>query len=164
MFAKVLKGDELTQRLISCMVVEYNLGPRVTIGGMRDSASVNGAAMRNVRFFYVDYFDVVCSSHTIDNVGSHFELQVLDSFARFWIALFSHSYNAKLAWREKVGQSIRTHSITRWWSKWEVLKQALDLFADIEPFLRQNEEVSPANRSHLLEISDDPESLQKLYV
>ena len=89
MFAKVLKGDELTQRLISCMVVEYNLGPRVIIGGMRDSASVNGPAVRNVRLFYVDYFDVVCYSHTIDNVGSHFELQVLDSFVRFWIALFS---------------------------------------------------------------------------
>ena len=101
-------------------------------------------------------------SHTLENVGSHFKFQVLDSFARFWIGLFFHSYNAKLAWREKVGKSIRTHNNTRWWSKWEVLKQALDLFADIETFLRQHEEISPANRSHLFEIFDDPESLQKL--
>ena len=64
--------------------------------------------------------------------------------------------------RERTGQPIRTFSETRWWSKWEVLKQALDLFADVEPFLRQNEEISPANRRHLLEIFDDPESLQKL--
>ena len=127
---------------------------------MRDGASINGAAVRNEGFFYADYFDVVCFSHTMDNVGSYFEFQVLDSFSRFWIVLFSHSYNAKLAWREKVGQSIRTHRNTRWWSKWEVLKQALDLFADIEPFLRQHEEISPANGRYLLEIFD--ESLQKL--
>ena len=132
--AKVLKGNELAQRLISCLAVEYSLGPRVVIGGMRDGASVNGTT-RNVRFFYADYFDVVCFSHTIDNMGSHFKFQVLDSFTRLWIALFSHSYNAKLAWREKVGQSIRTHSNTRCWSKWEVFEQALDLFADTELFL-----------------------------
>ena len=61
--AKVLNGDELSQRLISCLEVEYNLGPRVIIGGMRDGAFVNGATMRNVKFFYADYFDVVCFSH-----------------------------------------------------------------------------------------------------
>ena len=69
--------------------------------------------MRNVKFFYADLFDVVCFSHTIDNVGFHFEFQVLDSFVRFRIGLFSHSYNAKLAWRENTGQSIRTFSETR---------------------------------------------------
>ena len=36
------------------------------------------------------------------------------------------------------------------------------MFADVEPFLRQNEDISPANRRHLLEIFYDPESLHKL--
>lgn len=106
--------------------------------------------------------DVVCFSHTLDNVGSHFEFQVLDSFTHFWIGFFSHSYNARLVWREKTGQSIRTCSDTRWWSKWEVLKQVLELFADVEPFLRENEEICPANRRHLLEIFDNPQSCQNL--
>ena len=43
-----------------------------------------------------------------------------------------------------------------------MLKQALDLSADVEPFLRQNEDISPANCRHLLEIFHDPESLQKI--
>lgn len=65
--------------------------------------------------------------------------------------------------RERTEQSIRTFSETRWWSKWEeALKQALDLFTDVQPFLRQNEGISPAIRRHLLKIFDDPESLQKL--
>ena len=98
--AKALKEEEVASRLISCLAVDYNFGPRVVIGGMHDGPSVNGAAVRNVRLFYARLFDVVCFSHTIDNVGSHFEFQVLDSFVRFWIGLFSHSYNVKLARRE----------------------------------------------------------------
>ena len=125
--AKALKGEELAQRLMSCLAVDYNFGPGAIIGGMRDGASVNGAALRQLKFFYADLFDVVCFSHILENVGSHFKFQVLDSFIRFWISFFSHSYNARIAWREKTGQSIRTFSDTRWWSKWEVLKQVFDL-------------------------------------
>ena len=160
--AKALKGEQLAQRLMSCLAVDYNFGPGAIIGELRDGASVNGTASRQLKFFYADRFDVVCFSHTLDNVGSHFEFKALNSFIRFWISFFSHSYNARLAWREKTGQSIRTFSDTRWWSKWEVLKQVLDLFGDVEPFLRENEEICPANRGHLLEISDDPQSCQDL--
>ena len=51
--AKVLKREELTQRLISCLAVDYNCALMVVIGGC-ETASVNGAAMRNVKFFYAD--------------------------------------------------------------------------------------------------------------
>ena len=130
--------------------------------GMRDGASVNGAALRQLMFFYPKLFDVVCFSYTIDNVGNHFEFKILDLFARYWISMFSHSYNARLVWRERTGQSIRTFSETRWWSKWEVLRQVSEYFGDVEPFLRENDEVSPANRRRLLEIFDDPQSCQDL--
>ena len=160
--AKALKGEELAQRLMSCLAVDYHFGPTAIIGGMRDGASVNGAALRQLMFFYPKLFDVVCFSHTIDNVGNHFEFKILDLFARYWISMFSHSYNARLVWRERTGQSIRTFSETRWWSKWEVLRQVSEYFGDVEPFLRENDEVSPANRRRLLEIFDDPQSCQDL--
>lgn len=76
--------------------------------------------------------------------------------------MFSHSYNARLVWRERTGQSIRTFSETRWWSKWEVLRQVSEFFGDVEPFLRENDEVYPANRRRLLGIFDDPQSCQDL--
>ena len=149
---------------MSCLAVDYNFGPGAIIGGMRNGASVNGTALRQLKFFCADLFNVVCFSRTLDNVGSHFEFQVLDSrsLIRFWLSFFSHSYNARLTWRKKTGQSIRTFSDTRWWSKWEVLKQVLDLFGDVEPLLRDNEEICPANRGHLLEIIGDPQSCQDL--
>ena len=61
--AKALEVEELAQRLISCLVVDFNFGPRIVIGGTRDGASVNGAAMKNVKFFYADLIYVVCFSH-----------------------------------------------------------------------------------------------------
>ena len=87
--AKALKGVELAQRLMSCLAVKCNFGPNTIIGGIRDGASVNGAALRQLKFFYSNLFDVVCFSHTIDNVGNHFEFRILDSFTQYWVSLFA---------------------------------------------------------------------------
>ena len=76
--------------------------------------------------------------------------------------MFIHSFNARLVWKERTGVSIRTFCGTSWWSQWEVLQKVTDLFGDIEPFLRENAEISPANRRHLLEIFDNQDDCQKL--
>ena len=38
----------------------------------------------------------------------------------------------------------------------------VNYFGFVEPFLRENEEICPANRQHLLEIFDDPQTCQDL--
>jgi hypothetical protein len=40
----------------------------------------------------------------------------------------------------------------------------VNYFGYVEPFLRENEEICPANRQHLLEIFDDPQTCQDLRV
>ena len=77
--AKALKGDELAQRFMSCLAVNHNFGPNTIIGGIRDGSSVNGAALRQLKFFYSNLFDFVSFSHTIDNVSNHFQFRILDS-------------------------------------------------------------------------------------
>ena len=57
---------------------------------------------------------------------------------------------------------MKSHSETRWWSKWEILNQVVDFFGDVEPFLRENENICPANRQHLLNIIENPQDLQDL--
>ena len=37
--------------------------------------------------------------------------------------------------KERTGQPIGSYSVTRWWSKWEIMNQMLVGFGDIEPFL-----------------------------
>ena len=71
--------------------------------------------------------NVTCFSHTIDNVGKHFEFRVLDTFAQYWVSLFSHSAAARLAWKARTGTAMRTYSPTRWWSKWEVMNLVLEI-------------------------------------
>ena len=34
---------------------------------------IGGIALRQLKFFFPNLMDIVCFSHTIDNVGGHFE-------------------------------------------------------------------------------------------
>ena len=156
--------SELAHRLMTCIAVNHNCGPNMVFAGMKDGAAVNGAAIKQLLFFYRN-MDVICFSHTINNVGCHFVFRVLDTFFRHWVNLFAHSYNAKLLWRERTGKSMCCHSChsnTRWWSKWELLKQVSDYFGDVAPFLQENENVRPQIHQHLLEIINDTQDLQDL--
>ena len=154
--AKPLKGNELAQRLMTCIAVDHNFGPIMVLAGMRDDAAVNGAAIKQLLFFYPNTMDAICFSHPINNVGYHFVFRVLDTFFHHGVTLFVHSYSAKLLWKERTGTSMCSHSNTRWWSKWELLKQVSDYFGDVSPFLQENENFSPLIRQHLLEIINDP--------
>ena len=73
------------------MAVEYGIKPNHLLAAMRDGAAVNEAGLRQVGFYFPNIFNVTCFSHTIDNVGKHFEFSVLDKFSRNWNTMFSHS-------------------------------------------------------------------------
>ena len=60
--------------------------------------------------------NIVCFSHTLDNVGSHLMILTLQEFEHLWVRLF-HSYGAKLAWKDLTGRKPKSYSETRWWSK-----------------------------------------------
>ena len=99
--AKSLKAEELAQCLIQALAVEYAIQLGGLLAAMKDGASVNQAALQQVRFFFPQLLDDTCFSHTIDNVGKHFKFRVLDTFAQYWVSLFSHSAAARLAWWPK---------------------------------------------------------------
>ena len=119
---------------------------------MKDGAAVNEAAIRQIQFYFPQAFSVTCFSHTIDNVGKHFEFRVLDKFIMYWIAMFSNSPAVRLAWKDRTGKAMHSHSKTRWWSQFEIMKQVFEYYGDVEPFLRENDHLAPATRGHLLEL------------
>lgn len=162
--AKSMNAEQLAQRLIQCLAVEYMIRPDQLLASMKDGASVNEAGLRQVSFFFPNVFNVTCFSHTIDNVGKHFEFGVLDTFARYWNTMFSLSPAARIAWKTRSGTAMRLSSETRWWSQWEVLNLVMQYFGDVEPFLRENENMAPSCRRHLLEIFDDPVSARDLEI
>ena len=59
MLAKPMKGVELAQRLMSNIAVKHNLGSDMVFAAMRDGASLNGAAIRQLLFFYPNILDVM---------------------------------------------------------------------------------------------------------
>ena len=126
---------------------------------MRDRASVNSVAMKTLKIVYPKIFDIGCFSHTIDRVGEHFNIPTLTEFVTSWLSLFSYSVKAKFLWKQKTGQTLASYSATRWWSKWELMKQIMVQFGDIEPFLAENTDMGPSSRPRLLAILTSPEKL-----
>ncbi|MDD9819071.1 MAG: hypothetical protein OXU61_13195 [Gammaproteobacteria bacterium] len=88
--------------------------------------------------------DAAAPSPLIDYVGSHFKTPILTDFTSSWISLFSLSPKTRLLRKTQTGKSMMTYSSTRWWSKWEVMKQMLLYFSDIAPFLNENDNIGPA--------------------
>ena len=64
---------------MSYVAVDHHFGSSMLLAAIRDGASVNRAALRQLSFFYPNKMDIVCFSHTIHNVGDHFQFKVLDT-------------------------------------------------------------------------------------
>ena len=153
-----MTGEELARIIISTLSTSYGIESSRLVASMRDRALVNSVAMATLKLLYPSLLDIGCFSHTIlsiDRVGEQFKVPVADEFTRLWISLFSRSPKARLAWRSYCGRAVPTHSETRWWSTWEVTKQILEGYLDVEGFLRSSDNLSPATVRKLLEILND---------
>ena len=107
------------------------------LAAMRDSASVNQAALNIVSFIFPNMVNVVCFSHTLDNVGNHFEIATLKEFSGLWIRLFRNSCKAKLLWKDLKGRTLKSYNKTRWWLRWEVYQQLMVQFGDLERYMEE---------------------------
>ena len=155
MLSKSTTGQEVARELISVLSVTYSVQSEPLLAAMRDRSSVNNLAMQTISVVYPLVVDIGCFSDTLNLVGENFKTPILTEFMHSWISLFSHSPMTRLLWKSRVGHSMATYSTTRWWSKWEVVKIVMFYFADIEPFLLQNDDIGPATRPKLLSFFAD---------
>ena len=94
--SKSVNANQLAQVLNQCLSVEYGVRGNSLLAAMRDGASVNQAALNIVSFIFPNMVNVVCFSHTLDNVGNHFEIPTLKEFGSLWIRMFRNSCKVKL--------------------------------------------------------------------
>ena len=153
---KSMTGEEIAREVLGVLCREFKLATEQVLAAMRDRASVNGVAIRHIKVMFPNLLDIGCYSHTLDLVGSKFDLPTVEEFIKPWISLFSHSPKARFEWKSKTGRSMASYSETRWWSRWEVFHQVVQQFGDVYPFLQEQTELSPATRSKLLQIMADP--------
>ena len=162
--AKSVKGDELAQVLNECLSVDYGVRADSLIAAMRDGASVNQAALNRIELIFPKTFNVVCFSHTLDNVGNYFVIPNLSEFGNLWIRLFGHSHKVRLMCQEQTGLKSKSYSETRWWSKWEVYKQLTEQFGDLQEFVAnaERENVAPQISHQLVDFLSDPDKVLSL--
>lgn len=159
MLVKSMTGEEIARELVSILSVEYSVSVELLLACMHDRASVNGVAMRAIKFLYPNVTSIGCYSHTLDHVGEHFNTPVLDEFIRLWISVCAHSPRTRFAWKERTGKSMASFSDTRWWSRWEVCHQVLCQFGEVLPFLEDHPEFSPATTRRLKQLLSDQQKL-----
>lgn len=153
---KSMTGEELAQQLLSCLSTNLGINSALLLAAMRDRASVNDVAVRTLKILYPNVVDIGCFSHTLDHVGEKMETTILDQFMKAWISLFAHSPKSRIAFKTQTGQSPKTHSATRWWSKFEVIKQVHDLFGDIPNFLN-TADLPAVTKKKLTDICNQPQ-------
>ena len=93
---KAVNAEGLAHVLNECLSVDYGITGNSLLAAMKDGASVNQAAMEQIKFIFPMVISVVWFSHTLDNVGNHFQIPTLREFGNLWIRMFSHSHKAKL--------------------------------------------------------------------
>ena len=157
--SKSVNANELAQVLNQCLSVAYEVRANSFLAAMRDSASVKQAALDRITFIFPKMLNVVCFSHTLDNVGNHLVIPTLVEFGSLWIRMFRHSFKAKLLRKDLTGQTPRSYSETRWWSKWEVYHQLMVQFGDVARFVEEAKDakVCPQLLPQLQAILSEPQ-------
>ena len=151
-----MTGEELARVLISTLSTSFGFESSRLVAAMRDRASVNTVAMQTLSLIYPTVLVVGCFSHTLDHVGGKFNVPVVDDFTKLWVALFSLSPKARLAWKTFCGRAVPTYCETRWWSRWEVMKQILEGFPHVEQFINTSCDLAPATIGNLKQILNNP--------
>lgn len=164
LLSKSMTGEEIARELIDSLSVQYSIRSDLVLATMRDRAACNNVAVRTLKVVYPTILDIGCFSHTLDLVGGKFSTPHLSDFVTWWISLYSHSPKAQLLWKERTGRTIVGFSATRWWSRWEVMNQLMELFGDVTPFLETNTDLSPNTRAKLLSVLTDPQQRTYLQV
>lgn len=84
------------------------------------------------------------------------ETSFLEQVLRAWISLFAHSPRSRITVKTQTGQSSKTQSPTRWWLRFEVIKQVYDLFGDKSNFL-DRDDLPEVTKRKVIDICDHPE-------
>ena len=67
-------------------------------------------------------------------------------------------------WKDLTGRKAKRFSETRWWSRWQVFKQLMEEFGDVQRFLEDavRENVAPQISRQLVDILEDPSKVFSL--
>ena len=160
MLCKSLSGDEIARELINTLSYEYGIRSEQFVAVMHDCASANNVTIRTLKILFPSIISIGCFSYTLNQVGEKFNVPNVHDFTTYWITLLSNSFKAQFLWKQQIGRTVCGYSLTRWWSKWEVINQILELFGDV----RSSDEFSANTRAKLIEYFENIQKRHSLKV
>lgn len=104
-----VNSKQLLRILNECRSVKYSIRANSLIAAMRNEASVKQAALNQIGLIFPNMLNVVCFSHTLDNIGNHGVIPTLLQFGNYCIGVFSYSNQAKLAWQDLTGRKPKSY-------------------------------------------------------
>ena len=109
--AKSLSGQQIAREVNTALSTDLQYPAERVISAVRDGASVNEAAIRMLKaILYPNTTSIICVARSLDNIGRHFNTDLLDSFFHLWVSLFSHSPVSRMLWKTQTGERIKTYS------------------------------------------------------
>eukprot|EP00966_Prymnesium_polylepis_P329457 7385151-Prymnesium_polylepis.1 len=122
---KHMDGDELCVFINKVLTKVCQVDSVNVVGGVRDSCSTNGTAMRNLKVVMLELQDFLCVSHALSKVGEHIDLPTLGKCMTHWLGMVQHHPSAKRLWKEETGgEAMEGYSTIRWCSR-EVVQNEL---------------------------------------
>ena len=136
-FASHLKAPEVAAFLTQHLLTQLKVLITQLVGFIRDSCSVNGAAVRTLSTTFTAAQDMLCLCHTLNHLGAHFKLDLLDCFTSAWIKLIYSSRQAYEIWRAAIGTRVVGYSAVRWHATAEIQFQLGENFTLISPTINR---------------------------
>jgi len=132
---KHMNNIQLSSLMTQLFLTKLQLAIKSVVCFDRDSASVNGAAVRRLRTTFTGASDILCICHTLCHLGEHFDLSYLEEFVSIWVHMIYSNPGVKLLWEELMGERAVGFSPIRWYCKAEIVMQNARHFNRIEAFL-----------------------------
>lgn len=157
-----LNAPELASIITRVLCTELAIDPANLVSMSRDSVLVNGAACARLHagaFCWAE--NLLCMSHTLNNVGGKLSFPVLQEFFTPWLELVGGRhphFGAQALWKQAVHpQRVPGYSKVRWFASAEIQFVLADHFDKLKPFVDRLTELDygDATRKKLASIVDN---------
>lgn len=158
-YDKLFSQAQLAAALLRLLMVEYNIPPDNIRCAVCDGCKVNHAAMNLLKSLYPKTLEIVCISHSANNVGviqknnSHgMNLEHAKKFEELWSYIMNVSPRARAHFRNAAQTEPMRSSEVRWFCWWEILNQVYEKSAAVREVVFHEEEFCEQSREGLREL------------
>lgn len=131
-YARSFDAQALANAIYKTVFDDLGLPAALWRSSTRDGASVNGAAMTNLRFLNTSCLDLVCLSHGSNVIGKIFatSCELADKSIKLWARLVESSAMVRRLFLEQAGEIAERMSQVRWYC-WHNIGEQIRKFYSI---------------------------------